>query len=712
LTYYLLSIPSAGVEKTVVLHDSRSINNALLGFYAKANTSYDCYGVTSHHTLLESKAINDILSNLKNQGVRLRQITEITKDNMSYCKMLMKIAELRHLDIVKGKIELTDTELIVSTTPENEESHQTAQIIHSNIKQLVEQQQSLFEIAWKKAMPAQQKIREIEDGIEPPETKVLEDPAEIFNHMKYVVENATKRLICSSSGGMHLAYNNFFDQYKKILDKHRRGEGEGIRWLTAIDKENKDLVKVFMNAGVQVRHVGILPPINFGVDNTHFYATIDKMEGGKIMQSLLTSNESAYVKYYSSLFEGLWNNGIDAQTRIRDIEEGIDSANIEMIQNSQEAIKRAWSLVRAAREEVLIMYSTPKGFRRQLQMGLLQLVKETIEEHPDVKIEILIPYDEQITATIEKVKMELPSADFRIYEQSLNTRITIVLVDKKDCILIEVKDDTKDDSYTAVGLSVYSNSKSIVVSYASIFESLWRQTELYEQLKIHDKMQKEFINITAHELRTPVQSLLVLTEVLYSKVKDIEEHKLLDSTVKSAKRLKRLSNDILAVTRIESQSLELNKEQFNLNDVILDVITDMKDQIVNSKVELSSYKSTEDIFVKADKEKIIQVISNLLNNAIKFTEEGRISVSTEVKGDRKREVFVIIKDTGQGIDPEIEPRLFSKFASKSFQGTGLGLFISKSIVEAHGGKICAENNPDGNGATFTFSLPVSQELAS
>ena len=225
-------------------------------------------------------------------------------------------------------------------------------------------------------------------------------------------------------------------------------------------------------------------------------------------------------------------------------------------------------------------------------------------------------------------------------------------------------------------------------------------------------MQKEFINITAHELRTPVQSLLVLTEVLYSKVKDVEEHRLLDSTIKSAKRLQRLSNDILDITRIESQSLELNKEQFKLNDIILNVMTDLKNQIVNDKVKLSSYQSTQDIFVKADKEKVIQVISNLLNNAIKFTEEGRISVSTEVKGDRKREVFVIIKDTGQGIDPEIEPRLFSKFVSKSFQGTGLGLFISKSIVEAHGGKIWAENNSDRNGATFTFSLPVIQEVAS
>jgi two-component system, OmpR family, sensor histidine kinase VicK len=284
---------------------------------------------------------------------------------MSYCKILMKIAELRHLDGVKGRIQLSDTELIVTTTTENEESHQTAQVIYSNVKQLVEQQQSLFEIVWKKAIPAEQKIREIEDGIEPPETKVLENPDEILNHMRHVLENASKRLICSSSGGMHLVYNSFFDQYKKILDKHKKGMGEGIRWLTTIDKENKDLVEVFMNAGVQVRHIGVMPPINFAVDNTHFYATIDKMEAGKIMQSLLTSNESTYVNYYSSLFEGLWNDEIDAKTRIRDIEEGINSANLEMIQNSHEAIERAWNLIRTAKEEVLIMYSTPNGFRRQ-----------------------------------------------------------------------------------------------------------------------------------------------------------------------------------------------------------------------------------------------------------------------------------------------------------------------------------------------------------
>src|SRR5262249_23141360 len=509
---------------------------------------------------------------------------------------------------------------------------------------------------------------------------------------------------------MQMVYDNFFDLYKKILDKHRSREGEGIRWLTIIDKENKDIVKVFLDAGVKVRHVRNLLPINFAVDDTNFHATIEKMEGGKIMESLLSSNEPKYVNYYTSLFEGLWNNGIDAEARIKDIEEGTDSANIEIIQNSYEALKRSSNLVRNANEEALFMFSTPNALRRQLQVQSLLQFNETTRERPFVKIKILVPSDGQIKETIEELRIEYPQVDFRIYEQGLNSRITIVLVDKRECMIIEVKDDTKDDSYKAVGLSVYSNSKSIVVSYASIFESLWRQTELYEQLKIHDKMQKEFINITAHELRTPVQPILVLTEVLRASAKDNEEHKLLDSIVKGAKRLHKLSNNILEVTRIESSSLQLTKEQLNINDIILEVMTDMQRQIVNDKVKLFSYKPKHEVFVEADKERIIQVISNLLNNAIKFTEEGTISINTEVKDNMKREIFVTIKDTGQGIHPEIEPRLFSKFASKSFQGTGLGLFISKSIVEAHGGKIWGENNSDGKGATFTFSLPVSQSI--
>jgi signal transduction histidine kinase len=226
-----------------------------------------------------------------------------------------------------------------------------------------------------------------------------------------------------------------------------------------------------------------------------------------------------------------------------------------------------------------------------------------------------------------------------------------------------------------------------------------------EQLKIHGKMQQEFINVAAHELRTPIQPILSITEILHSRIKDSREQELLDVIIRNAKRLNRLSDEILDVTRLETQTLELKKEQFNLNDVILHAVNDMMSSRGFSSKNLKLLYEPRNILLQADKSRIAEVISNLLSNAIKFTPEGTITISIE-KDETKNWVVVNVKDTGQGIDVNILPRLFTKFASKSYQGTGLGLFISKGIVEAHGGKIWAENNRD-KGATFSFSLPAN-----
>ena len=218
-------------------------------------------------------------------------------------------------------------------------------------------------------------------------------------------------------------------------------------------------------------------------------------------------------------------------------------------------------------------------------------------------------------------------------------------------------------------------------------------------------MQNEFINIAAHELRTPIQPIILLSESLKSTIKDNEQISLINVISRNAKRLRRLTEDILDVTRIESKSLKLHKEQFNLNDVIVNTINDIKlNRYFNNKNDIKILYECKDVFVKADKERLSQVIFNLLSNAIKFTndEGGDISITSEKKDNQ---TIVSIKDRGSGIDPEILPRLFSKFATKSFEGTGLGLFISKSIIDSHGGKIWAENNADGRGATFSFSLP-------
>ena len=569
------------------------------------------------------------------------------------------------------------------------------------------------------------------------EIKVLQNVDEILKKGKDILENSTKFLACSKFDGMRLVYNNYFDTYEKVMrNKYRKGEHEGIRWVTSItEKDSADLVRTFLNIDVHIRHVKNMPPIDFAVSDKEMMATIEKMEGGQMAQSLLVSNEPAYIDHFAFIFEELWKNGIDASDRIRDIEEGIDQANIEIISNPKEGIKRAWNTIKSAKEEVLIMFSSANAVRRQKEMGGLQLLKKASEEH-NAKVRILIPADEDITSTtIKNVKSIYPQVDIRTIDKSLQTRITIVVVDKKECVIVELKDDTEDNSYKAAGLTTYSDSKSIVSSYISIFESFWQQSELYkqleesnkqlteanEQLKVHDKMQNEFINIAAHELRTPIQPILGLSEILRSRLRRTDEggergvrkeQEILDIIIRNANRLQRLAEDILDATKIESQLLKLNKERFNLNELISNAVQDYRNQIEkgNRGVKLLYSPSKQDIVVEADRSRLTQVISNLLNNAIKFTTEGTISISTEKKDNQ---VIVSVKDTGTGIDSEILPRLFSKFSAKSFEGTGLGLFISKNIVEAHGGKIWAENNNNDaygeKGATFYFILPLTDQ---
>jgi signal transduction histidine kinase len=189
---------------------------------------------------------------------------------------------------------------------------------------------------------------------------------------------------------------------------------------------------------------------------------------------------------------------------------------------------------------------------------------------------------------------------------------------------------------------------------------------------------------------------------------DVNKDEALSKIVKNAERLQRLTEDILDVTRIESQTLKLDKRKFDLRDMAASVLDDYRNRIRNGKnVGLVLLNADKAAFVVADKGRISQVLSNLVSNALKFTKSGIVSVSIEeVKNDDyEKEFIAAVKDTGTGLDSDIMTQLFTKFVSKSQTGTGLGLFISKSIVEAHGGRIWAENNPDGKGATFRFSLP-------
>jgi len=238
--------------------------------------------------------------------------------------------------------------------------------------------------------------------------------------------------------------------------------------------------------------------------------------------------------------------------------------------------------------------------------------------------------------------------------------------------------------------------------------------ETAKKLTYHDKLQKEFIDIAAHEFRTPIQSVLGYSEMIHANLKNFDQY--FEKIIRNARRLEKLTEDILDVSRIEGNNLQLSKSNFDLNRTIQQVIEDYQKEAANKNVKIIlDFKKNVPTTIYADEARLQQVINNLLSNAINFTNNGTViitaykaQVDTNVEmGQHDEESIVVeIKDTGSGINPEMLPRLFEKFATRSGSGTGLGLYISKSIVDSHGGKIWAYNNKDGIGATFTFTLPI------
>jgi two-component system, OmpR family, sensor histidine kinase VicK len=566
-------------------------------------------------------------------------------------------------------------------------------------------------------------------------TKILHR-AEVINAILDIFSNAKHRIDVCGNSNFPLKIS-LFESVKKVVIA-AKNRGIRLRFVVEITYENLQYCKDLMKIADEIRHMDKIEA-NFGLNEIDYLGSIT-LQGEETLQATY-SNVMEVVEQQQFIFNALWSKAIPAEQKIREIEEGIKPEVIETISNPFEIQKLAFELVRSARDEILLVFSTANAFHRQERTGMIKLLKEAAEH--GVKVRILTPIDDLLKEIVQKLiggwqeQQNQQRIDIRFIGRFSQTKIRILVVDKVSSLVVELKDDTKQISYEAMGLATYSNSKSTVLSYVSIFETLWMQTELYEQLvesnnelanayeqleaaneqlKVHDKMQKEFINVASHELRTPIQPILGLSEVLHAKIKDTEQRQLLDTITRNAKRLLRLTDDILDVTKIESRSLKLKKEIFNLNDVIKNTIDNMilNREFINKKNDnnndyiIKLLYTPKDIFVEADRIRMTQVIYNLLSNAIKFTKEGTITITIEKKDNQ--EVVVSIKDTGIGISSEILPKLFSKFASKSFQGTGLGLFICKSIIESHGGKIWAENNnsitDEKKGSTFYFTLPL------
>jgi two-component system, OmpR family, sensor histidine kinase VicK len=563
-------------------------------------------------------------------------------------------------------------------------------------------------------------------------TEILYGPKNVMDILLQFLSKANRIDSCGDYKGPSVA----IEAYKNLL-VDLKTRGIKFRYVTDITKENINYCKELIEFSDEVRHLDGIKA-NFSVSEIEYIATATLQEAKPVPQ-VIYSNVKDIIEQQKYVFETLWSKSIPAEQKMREIEEGLQPDVIEVIQNSTRAKELYLNLVKTATKEIMLIFPTMNAFIRQDKIGVIQSIRKAVKER-SVKVRILMPMSNLTENTIRYIIQEynqshqkddydninnivtvdgIDDIDIRHIERMSETKATILIVDRKLSLVMELRDDSKTTFNEAIGLSTYSNSRPGVLSYIAIFDNLWIQTELYEklkeaneQLKVHDKMQKEFINIASHEMKTPTQAILGYSELLQTHPERREE--IIQAIQRNAARLRKLTSDLLDITRIESQSLRLNIERFNLNDFMSSVIRDCKSSLDsnndNIKLVYNEPLPKGDLLIEADKGRLTQVISNLLDNAIKFTKKGTIFITSEKKDNH---VIVSVKDSGDGIHPEIFPRLFSKFATKSETGTGLGLFISKSIIEAHsGGKIWAENNntisgiKKEKGATFSFSLPL------
>jgi two-component system, OmpR family, sensor histidine kinase VicK len=433
-------------------------------------------------------------------------------------------------------------------------------------------------------------------------------------------------------------------------------------------------------------------------------------------QQAIYSNMKGMVEQQHHVFESLWDRAIPIQDKVTEIEKGIEHEFYEVINDFQKAQEKYVDLARSVDREALLLFANSKAMVRAHRLGILDhLIEASVKK--GALIRIICPLAQENSEIVKTISEKAPDIRILNHDNATSSHSGLFLADRSKLMRFELKEPKADEFSKAIGFIVFSNNKVSIESSKSFFELLWNQRiqqeklKEYEKLKEADRIKTEFINVAAHELRTPVQPILGLSEVLRSKTNDSEQLFFIDVINRNAKRLLQLADDILDVTKIESHSLKLKKEMFDLQELLIVIINEYSKIIEKSNKNIKlvytpkKEQNKKSILIQADKGRISQVVFNLLNNALKFTEEGSIVITSEIK-DNQNVIVVSINDSGAGIDSEIMPQLFTKFASKSFTGTGLGLYISKNIVEAHGGRIWAQNNPDGKGATFSFSLPL------
>ena len=493
-------------ERTEVWHGIGNITKKSWNILSSAKISSDyCHDSSSPATLTTTPQFLDMIIQLNRRGVRQRFITDITKENIKHCKELAKYVELRHLDGITGNFGIVDRKEYgaASNIYQKYEQQAPAEFIYSNVKGFVEQQWYFFETLWSKAIPAEQRIKEIEEGIPVETTEIIEGTDNILNKAieglsltKETFDNCIDHT-CPSS------YVLTKQMWNKCIELSNRDVR--IRFLTEITLKNIPYCKEIMKVA-ELRHLDGIKG-NFGISDGRDYRATASLEQDKPPTQAIRSTIKTFVDQQQYFFETLWNKALPAKQRFREIEQSAKREFVETIRHSYEIQKLSFDIIKRAEEEILILFSTASAFQRQEKAGALELLKEAVALR-GVKIRMLVPIDDDnnneaiiIAANETRRRLNELGIDIRHIKKEeelypLQNKLTLLIVDQSVCLTVEQEDGIEEGLEEVIGLATYSNIESTVFAYISIFENLWMHTRMmgqYDSTTIHRHRHKNGI---------------------------------------------------------------------------------------------------------------------------------------------------------------------------------------------------------------------------
>jgi len=381
-----------------------------------------------------------------------------------------------------------------------------------------------------------------------------------------------------------------------------------------------------------------------------------------------------------------------------------------MIDEPGECAKLYQNMSIAVRTEALLLLPDSMALIRAQKLGIIDnLIDASTKRGASIKI--LCPLDASNKVIADAVQKACPTAEIAD-SSDLSIDSTFFIVDSAEFIRVEMRNPDAQDFESSIGLAVYSNSLPSVKSFRALFQVVWNQTSIRKEYTLREKLKDEFIAVASHELRTPIQPLLGYA--ILAKTGKMSQEAAWNGVLTEARRLQRLANNILDVSKIDSSNIRYNLEGDKINMLLVSIADSVRSELKEGvSINVVFDQSETDLVVEIDRMRITQALTNLVNNAIKFTQKGSIKIESKaILGENK--IDIRISDTGKGLSEEIIPLLFEKFATKGHgdvlnnKGTGLGLYITRAIIIAHRGKISGFNNSDG-GATFLITLPIIQK---